>query len=148
MRFSFAFSAGFECYGDVTTAIYHCAACRLSNCRMKTKLCGLALVLVATTAVMGSMIGCRWFSESTFELAKESRLPKFIVLQRGVTRAEVSMTMSYYVKPWARSATFTLRDEKGRIRTRLDGKLKGLVYINNPEFLKLLPPDNLTMVHQ
>lgn len=93
---------------------------------MKTKLCGLALVLVATTAAMVSMVGCDWFPESTFELANESRLPKFIVLQPRVTRAEVSITMSYYVKPWGSSAIFTLKDGKGRIRKSLDGKLKGL----------------------
>jgi hypothetical protein len=33
--------------------------------------------------------------------------------------------MSYYIKPWGSSATFILKDTKGQIRTKLDGKVKG-----------------------
>jgi hypothetical protein len=33
--------------------------------------------------------------------------------------------MSYYVKPWGRSATFILQDTKGQKLTRVVGKQKG-----------------------
>jgi hypothetical protein len=93
------------------------------------------LFFVALT-IAGSAIGCEWFPESTFELANESRLPKWITLPPGLTRADVSVTMSYYIKPWRSSATFILKDTKGQIRTKLDGKVKGL----EPLQLKHPPP--------
>jgi hypothetical protein len=85
----------------------------------------LLLLFVALT-IAGSAIGCEWFPESTFELASESRLPKWITLPPGLTRADVSITMSYYVMPWGGSATFLLKDTKGQIRTKVNGKVPGL----------------------
>ncbi len=63
--------------------------------------------------------------EPTFELASQSRLPKWFALPPGLTRADVSLSMSYYTAPWGRSAIFTLQDTKGQIRTKVDGKQKG-----------------------
>ncbi len=83
------------------------------------------LLFFAALTIFGSATGCRWFPEATFELASESRLPKWIALPRGLTRADVSIKMNYYVKPWGRSATFILQDTKGQVRTEVDGKLKG-----------------------
>lgn len=82
------------------------------------------LLCVALT-VLGSAIGCEYFPESTFELASRSRLPKWITLSPGLTRADVSITMSYYIKPWGSSAIFVLKDAKGHIRTTVKGKVKG-----------------------
>src|SRR5450755_4006034 len=84
------------------------------------------LLLFVVLTIAGSEIGCEWFPESTFELASESRLPKWITLPPGLTRADVSITMSYYVMPWGRSATFILRDTKRQIRTKVNGKTRGL----------------------
>ena len=92
------------------------------------------LFFVALT-IAGSAIGCEWFPESTFELASESRLPKWITLPPGLTRADVSITMSYYVMPWGRSSTFILKDTRGQIRTKLRGKDRGL----GPSYLKHPP---------
>jgi hypothetical protein len=83
------------------------------------------LLFFLALTIVGSAIGCEWFSESTFELASESRLPKWITLPPGLTRVDVSITMSYYVKPWGNRATFILQDTKGQIRTKVDGKVKG-----------------------
>ncbi|MGA8154421.1 MAG: hypothetical protein WB952_25985 [Terriglobales bacterium] len=83
------------------------------------------LIFVALT-ISGAAIGCGWFPESTFELASESRLPKWITLPTGLTRADGSITMSYYVMPWGRTATFILRDKKGQVRTKVKGKVEGL----------------------
>jgi len=93
------------------------------------------LFFVALT-ILGSAIGCEWFPESTFELASESRLPKWITLPPELTRADVSVSMSYYVMPWGRSATFILKDTKGRIRTKVNGRTRGL----GPNQLKHPPP--------
>ncbi len=93
------------------------------------------LFFVALT-VLGSAIGCEYFPESTFELASGSRLPKWITLPPGLTRADVSITMSYYIKPWGSSAIFMLKDTKRQIRTKVHGKVKG----SEPLQLKHPPP--------
>jgi hypothetical protein len=84
------------------------------------------LFLVVLTITGAVIVGHEWFPESTVELASESRLPKWITLSPGLTRADVSITMSYYIWPWGSSATFILQDTKGKkIRTKVDGKVKG-----------------------
>jgi hypothetical protein len=94
------------------------------------------LLLFVVLTIAGSTIGCEWFPESTFDLASESRLPKWITLPPGLTRADVSITMSYYTMPWGRSATFTVQDTRGQTLTKVKGKLKGL----GPLQLKYPPP--------
>jgi hypothetical protein len=94
------------------------------------------LLFMVALAISGSvMVGCEWFPEATFELASESRLPKWITLPPGVTRADVSLTMSYYVMPWGRRSTFILQDRGGKIRTKVYGKMRGL----GPDYLKHPP---------
>jgi hypothetical protein len=82
------------------------------------------LVLFALL-VIGAARGCESFPESTFELASESRLPKWITLPPGMTRADVSLTMNYHVWPWGRSATFILRRAKGKTLEEISGKVRG-----------------------
>jgi hypothetical protein len=94
------------------------------------------LLLFVALTIAGSATGCDWFPESTFDLASESRLPKWIILPPGLTRADVSITMSYHSKPWGGSATFILKDTKGKIRTKVNGKTRGL----GPNQLKHPPP--------
>jgi hypothetical protein len=94
------------------------------------------LLLFVALTISGSGTGCEWFPEATFELASESRLPKWVSLPPGLTRADVSLTMSYYIMPWGRSAIFILQDKKGKTRTRVYGKMKGL----EPLELKHPPP--------
>jgi|ERR1700722_15688962 len=84
------------------------------------------LLLFVALTIAGSEIGCDWFPESTFELASESRMPKWITLPPGLTRADASITMSYYSMPWGGSAVFILQDAKGRVRTKVRGKTRGL----------------------
>jgi hypothetical protein len=96
----------------------------------------LLFCFVALTIAGSVIVACEWFPESTFELANESRLPKWITLPPGLTRADVSITMSYYILPWGRSARFILKDTKGQIRTKVYGKEKGL----EPLQLKHPPP--------
>src|SRR5580692_793735 len=82
------------------------------------------LLFSIALTIASSQIGCEWFPESTFELASESRLPKWIVLPPGLTRADVSITMSYYNKPWGWDTTFILKDAKGQVLTKVYGQDK------------------------
>ena len=94
------------------------------------------LLLFVALTISGSTIGCEWFPESTFELASESRLPRWITLPPGLTRADVSITMSYYSMPWSWNAIFILKDKKGKVLTKVYGKTRGL----GPSQLKHPPP--------
>jgi hypothetical protein len=96
------------------------------------------LFFVVAVAITGLAMekACEWFPESTFQLASESRLPKWITLPAGLTRADVSITMSYYVKPWGRTSTFILKDTKGQVLTKVYGKERG----GGPNQLKHPPP--------
>jgi hypothetical protein len=94
------------------------------------------LLLFFALIIAGSAIGCAWFPESTFDLASDSRLPKWIILPPGLTRADVSITMSYYIMPWGSSATFILQNTKGQTLKKVEGKVKGL----EPLQLKHPPP--------
>jgi hypothetical protein len=95
------------------------------------------LIILALCISSCAISGCL---ESTFTLASESRLPRFVTLPPGLTRADASLTMSYYVWPWGRSATFILRDKKGQILSKVSGREKGLepLQLKNPT--KGFPP--------
>ena len=92
--------------------------------RIIQRINGYLLFGTVLTISSSTMIGCEYIPESTFKLAGESRLPKWITLPSGLTRAEVSITMSYYIKPWGSSATFILQDTKKQILEKADGKVK------------------------
>jgi hypothetical protein len=85
----------------------------------------ILLACVALTILSSATIGCEYFPESTFELANESRLPKWFSLPAGLTRPDVLVTMNYYVTPSDRVATFTLHDTKKHVIAKMYGKLKG-----------------------
>jgi hypothetical protein len=84
-----------------------------------------SILFLVALIIAASSMGCEWFPESTFQLASESRLPKWIALPPGLTRADVSVEMSYYIWPWGSSATFKLQNAKGQTLTKVDGKVKG-----------------------
>jgi hypothetical protein len=91
-------------------------------------------LFVLLTIASSVIVLSEWIPESTFELASESRLPKWITLPPGLTRADVSITMSLYSKLWGWSAVFTLKDTKGQIRTKVYGteKGRGTLYLKHP----------------
>lgn len=55
--------------------------------------------------------------ESRFRLAADSRLPRWVQLPPGLSRADVTLTLGYYTAPWGDSAYFQLLDANG---TKLD----------------------------
>ena len=82
------------------------------------------LVAVGALAIASFlMLGCEFFPESTFQLASDSRLPKWITLPPGSTRANVSLTMSYYILPWERIAQFTLEDANKHVVEKVNAKV-------------------------
>lgn len=82
-------------------------------------LLGILLAIVCSTNV-----GCALLSESTFKLASDSRLPKWVTLPPGLTSADVSLTMSYYSTPWGGSAQFILQDKNKRLIEKENGKVR------------------------
>jgi hypothetical protein len=82
------------------------------------------LLWVALTILGSAIVGCEYFPESTFELSSESRLPKWINLPPGHTRADISLTMSYYINPLGRNVKFILQDAKKQTPIKLYGKEK------------------------
>jgi hypothetical protein len=92
------------------------------------------LFFVALTISCYAIVGCEYIPESTFELASESRLPKWITLPPGHTRADVSITMSLYDSLWGSDVKFILQDAKGKTLTKVYGKLNdtGPIHLNHP----------------
>ncbi len=76
----------------------------------------------AVTALACSITGCEYIPESMFRLTSESRLPKWITLPPGLTRADVSITMTLYIVPWGTRAVFKVRDAKGKTLEKVYGK--------------------------
>jgi len=83
----------------------------------------LLLGVIFTISGLAILKGCEYFPESTFELASESRLPKWVTLPPGLTQANVSLTMNYYAVPWSH-AQFILRDERGHILKKENGRMR------------------------
>ncbi len=81
----------------------------------------LAILLVI---VFLTIKGCELFPEATFTLASDSRLPKWVTLPPGLTRADVSLTMSYYSMPWGGSARFILLDKNKQTIEKENGKMR------------------------
>jgi hypothetical protein len=100
----------------------------------KTPLLVTALILAALLVVG------EYFPESTFELASESRLPKWVTLPPGLTRADVSLTMSYYTMPWNR-AKFILQDKNEKTVEKKNGKMRCTVPFQPIDHPPGFPPD-------
>ena len=100
---------------------------------MNGKTLFLLIGLVVSTS---AIIACEYFPESTFDLASESRLPKWVAVPDGLTRADIAITMNYYVKPWGGTATFIVRDLKRKTETKMSGTIRD----SAPSQLKHPPP--------
>lgn len=92
------------------------------------------LIISMLAAVYLSLLGCGYFPESSFELGRESRLPKWFTLPPGLSRSDVTVTVNYYVKPLGRTSTFILLDAKKRKLAEVNGTQKGLepLKLKNP----------------
>ena len=84
----------------------------------------VALGLLVLTAACHPVRGC---AESQFELAPESRLPKWFALPAGFERADVTVTLSYYgpLVGSTRTATVTFRGAKGKTLSEVVANVRG-----------------------
>ena len=82
---------------------------------------GRFVLIVALSISFLPMIGCL---ESTFYLANNSRLPKWVTLPHGVTRADVSITLNYYASLGGDDAKVMLREKSGKTIAEVGGKMK------------------------
>lgn len=80
----------------------------------------LVVVLCVSSCVLTGCI------ESSFQLAKESRVPKWITIPPDLTRADVSVTMNYYTKFVGNDVKFILKDREGNTLAKASGKTRGL----------------------
>lgn len=88
------------------------------------------------------LCGCRFFPESRFELAPDSRLPKWFTIPTNLSREEVTVQMSYYVQPCEITgnksglgcATFELWD----IRKYMQGKKQAVITQDGYRYFGLL----------
>lgn len=83
------------------------------------------LKYAAMTLMCLLLLGCQQ-PESTFEIAKQSRLPKWFTIPDGLTRSDVTVTMTYYIKSSGRTAKFTLLDRERHTIAEMNGSVKGL----------------------
>ena len=87
----------------------------------------LALGIAVFSAFSGLVIkGCEYFPESSFQLADDSRLPKWITVPPGLTRSDVSVTMNYLSLPLFNDTQFIVKDKSGKTLVKVGGKSKDL----------------------
>ena len=67
--------------------------------------------------------GCGIFPESSFELAPESRLPKWFSPPPSMVRSNLAVTLDYYMGFDGGSATVKLFDKDGSQLAKVSGKL-------------------------
>lgn len=91
------------------------------------------LLIIALFVSSCAITGCL---ESSFNLAGDSRLPRWITLPPGLTRTEVTVTLNYYTKPGGNDAKFILKDRKGKKLAEVRGQVKN----SEPLRLKNPPP--------
>jgi hypothetical protein len=90
---------------------------------------GLAGALVLA-AICLSLPGCSYFPESSFDLSRDSRLPKWFKLPPRASRSDVLVTMDYYGAP----ARFRLLDARTKRKlAEADGIVKNMqpITLNN-----------------
>jgi hypothetical protein len=78
----------------------------------------IGLLLTACLAVAC----CRFFPESYFDLADDSRLPKWFALPEGLSRSDVKVQLYYYT---GREVEVSLLTRNGRTIQRVSGLLSG-----------------------
>jgi hypothetical protein len=88
------------------------------------------IIVVAFVAI--AFAGCGLSPEATFTLAPESRLPSWFQLPPGQSRANVIVSMSYFVRPNGRSARFVMYGSHGETIQKVTGKLSGLALVVAP----------------
>jgi hypothetical protein len=82
--------------------------------------------LVLLCLCVSSLAACDFFPESRFDLSPDSRLPRWFKVPAGMSRRDLTVTMSYYVQPTGRTATFDLYDSHKNRVAQFRGTLRGV----------------------
>jgi hypothetical protein len=82
----------------------------------------VGLLSVAVMLVFCVLFWYNFCAEASFDLADDSRLPRWFSLQPGHTRADVSVTMSTYYVLCGGCSIFVLSDHKGNTIRMAYGK--------------------------
>jgi hypothetical protein len=105
---------------------------------------------IATFSVLSGLVitgllskGCEYFPESSFQLADDSRLPRWITIPPGLTRADVSVTVNLYSVPWSYEK-FISRDRKGKKLGEVVGKPKHPSYL--PSYDEIVDVNGLSEI--
>jgi hypothetical protein len=69
---------------------------------------------------------CGLAPESSFTLAGDSRLPKWLSLPNDARREDVDVTLTYFVQPSGRTFKATVTNHQGRTLKSVSGTLEGL----------------------
>ena len=101
---------------------------------------GTYLIVVALCIFSCAMTGC---VESTFTLASESRLPRFVTLPPGLTRTDVSVTLNLYAPLKGPDAKFVLADRKGKKLAEVKGRTTRLT---SPTYYRIVTQNGATEI--
>jgi len=85
----------------------------------------MSRVLFLLCLSVGSLVACGFFPEATFDLSPDCRLPRWFKVPDGMSRRDLTVTMSYFVKPTGRTATFDLYDSHRNKLAQVSGALHG-----------------------
>ena len=80
---------------------------------------GKCLLIAALCMSFYAILGCL---ESSFVLSNESRLPRWLSLPSGLTRADVSVTMNYYTTLSGDDTKMIVKDRNGKTLTEINGR--------------------------
>jgi hypothetical protein len=100
---------------------------------MKAKRTALWIAVLGVISV-SAIKGCEYLPESSFQLADDSRLPRWITVPPGLTRADVSVTMNYLAMPRFNDTQFILKDKNGKTLAKLMGRAKDLDHGRSPDY--------------
>ena len=92
---------------------------------LKVNLMRRLFIAIISTACL-SLLACDRLPESSFELARESRLPKWFTIPSGLSRSDITVTMNYYINSSGRTATFILLNAKKQKLAEVQGTVSGL----------------------
>jgi hypothetical protein len=84
----------------------------------------LLISIIAVTCL--TLTACGYLPESSFELARDSRLPNWFSLPTGLSRTDVTVTMNYYSNSSGRTSSFILLDQNKHKLAEVTGTLKGM----------------------
>jgi hypothetical protein len=101
---------------------------------MKVGRLALGIVVFGILSTL-AIKGCEYFPESSFQLADDSRLPRWITVPPGLTRADVSVTMNYLTMPLFFDDTqIIVKDRTGKTLAKVSGRAKDLHHGKWPDY--------------